>query len=185
MRPRTPTAATTGRPSPIPSGWWRRSLPPILAAIGLVAIAGSAVPRPAAAQARVPNVAIIVHPQTPVDTLTFGEMRKVFRGERQYWTSNVPIVLLMRAPVAIEREVILKRVYEMSEAQFKQFWIAKIFRDEAAVVPKILYSNDQISDLVSAIPGSLGFVDAAAVRPGLKVLKIDGRLPGQPGYPLQ
>ena len=81
--------------------------------------------------------------------------------------------------------MILKRVYAMSEAQFKQFWIAKIFRDEAAIVPKILYSNEQISDLVSAIPGSIGFVDAAAVRPGLKVLKIDGQLPGQPGYPLQ
>jgi hypothetical protein len=53
------------------------------------------------------------------------------------------------------------------------------------VVPKILYSNDQISDLVAAIPGSIGFVNAAAVRPGLKVLKIDGLLPGQPRYPLQ
>jgi hypothetical protein len=185
MRPRTPTQATTGCPSPITSGPWCRGLPAILAVVGLLALAGAAVPRPAAAQARALNVAIVVHPQAPVDALTFGEMRKVFRGERQYWTSDVPIVLLMRAPVAIEREVILKRVYEMSEAQFKQFWIAKIFRDEAAVVPKILYSNDQISDLVSAIPGSIGFVDGAAVRPGLKVLKIDGRLPGQPGYALQ
>jgi hypothetical protein len=185
MRPRTTTAATTGCSRPITSGPSRRGLPAILAAISLVALAGTTVPRPAAAQARPPSVAIVVHPQAPVDSLTFGEMRKVFRGERQYWTSDVPIVLLMRAPVAAEREVILKRVYEMSEAQFKQFWIAKIFRDEAAVVPKILYSNDQISDLVAAIPGSIGFVDSAAVRPGLKVLKIDGRLPGQPGYALQ
>jgi hypothetical protein len=94
-------------------------------------------------------------------------------------------VLLIRAPVTQEREVILKRVYAMSEAQFKQFWIAKIFRDEAATAPKILYSTEQISDLIATIPGSIGFVDAAAVRPGLKVLKIDGLLPGQPQYPLQ
>jgi hypothetical protein len=177
MRSRTRTAAVTGCARPTP--------PAILAVAGIVMLTMIAVAVPAGGQARQPHVAIVVHPQAPVEGLTFGEMRKVFRGERQYWTSDVPIVLLMRAPVAAEREVILRRVYEMSEAQFKQFWIAKIFRDEAAVVPKILYSNDQIADFILGVPGSIGFVDAAAVRPGLKVLKIDGRLPGQPGYPLQ
>jgi phosphate transport system substrate-binding protein len=142
-------------------------------------------PVPAAGQPRALQIAVVAHPQVPVDNLTFPEIRNVFRGERQYWTPTVPIVLLMRAPVAAERDVILKRVYAMSEAQFKQFWIAKIFRDEAAIVPKNLYSNDQISDLVAAIPGGIGFVDANAVRGGLKVLRIDGHLPGQPGYPLQ
>jgi hypothetical protein len=139
----------------------------------------------AAGQPKPIQIAIVTHPQTPVNELTFAEVRRVFRGERQYWKADVPIVLLIRAPVAQEREVILKRVYAMSEAQFKQFWIAKIFRDEAATAPKILYSTEQISDLVASIPGSIGFVDAAAVRPGLKVLKIDGLLPGQPRYPLQ
>jgi ABC-type phosphate transport system substrate-binding protein len=156
-----------------------------LMAVAIVMLSVVGAPTPVVGQARAMQIAIVVHPQTPIDALTFAEMRKVFRGERQYWTPNVPIVLLMRAPVAQEREVILKRVYAMSEAQFKQFWIAKIFRDEAAVVPKILYSNDQISDLVSTIPGSIGFVSAADVRPGVKVLKIDDHLPGQSGYPLQ
>jgi ABC-type phosphate transport system substrate-binding protein len=155
------------------------------AMIASVVAASLCVPAPVIGQARPLQIAIVVHPKAPVEDLSFGDMRRVFRGERQYWTPEVPIVLLIRAPVAQEREVILKRVYGMSEAQFKQFWIAKIFRDEAAVVPKILYSNDQISDLVAGIPGSIGFVDAAAVRPGLKVLKIDGLLPGQPKYPLQ
>ena len=157
----------------------------IVAAIAVTMFAGAVLPAPASGQPRPVQVAIVVHPQAPVDDLSFAELRKVFRGERQYWNPNVPIVLLMRAPVAVERDVILKRVYAMSEAQFKQFWIAKIFRDEAAIVPKNLYSNDQISELVAAIPGSIGFVDSTAVRAGLKVLTIDGQLPGQPGYPLQ
>ena len=146
------------------------------AAVGAIHAAGQ--PRPI-------QIAIVTHPQTPVTELTFAEVRRVFRGERRYWSPGAPIVLLIRAPVTQEREVILKRVYAMSEAQFKQFWIAKIFRDEAATAPKILYSTEQISDLIATIPGSIGFVDAAAVRPGLKVLKIDGLLPGQPQYPLQ
>jgi len=183
MRPRSRRAAPTVGAPPIALSGRRPPLVPTVLAI--VAAALVAVHVPVAGQTRPLQIAIVVHPQTPVDSLTFTEMRKVFRGERQYWTSNMPIVLLIRAPVALERELILKRVYEMSEAQFKQFWIAKIFRDEAAMVPKILYSNDQIADLVASIPGSISFVDAGAVRAGLKVLKIDGHLPGEPRYPLQ
>ena len=183
MRPRSRSTASAGRaPSTTLPGRRAPFVPTVLA---IVAAALIAVHVPVAGQTRPLQIAIVVHPQTPIDGLTFTEMRKVFRGERQYWTTKMPIVLLIRAPVALERELILKRVYEMSEAQFKQFWIAKIFRDEAAMVPKILYSNDQIADLVASIPGSISFVDAAAVRAGLKVLKIDGRLPGEPRYPLQ
>jgi hypothetical protein len=176
--------APTAAARPFDAARRRRLLRMCVAAAALVVVEGFALSR-AVGQPKPLQIAIVVHPQTPVDNLSFAEMRRVFRGERQYWTPNVPIVLLIRAPIAQEREVILKRVYAMSEAQFKQFWIAKIFRDEAATVPKILYSNDQIADLVSTIPGSIGFVDAAAVRSGLKVLMIDSLLPGQAGYPLQ
>jgi hypothetical protein len=73
----------------------------------------------------------------------------------------------------------------MSESEFKQFWVAKIFRAEAATPPKIVYSNDMQYELVAAIPGAIAFVDARNVKPGLKVLKVDGRLPGERDYPLR
>jgi hypothetical protein len=73
----------------------------------------------------------------------------------------------------------------MTEAQFKQYWVAKIFRAEAASPPKIVYSNDMQYELVSALPGAIGFVDARSVRRGLKVLRVDGRLPGDHDYPLR
>jgi len=83
-------------------------------------------------------------------------------------------VLLIRAPVARERDVVLRVIYQMSEAQFKQYWVAKIFRAEAASPPKIVYSNDMQYELISGIPGAIGFMDARNVRPGLKVLRVTG-----------
>jgi hypothetical protein len=96
----------------------------------------------------------------------------------------MPVVLLIRAPAARERDVVLKIIYQMSEAQFKQYWIAKIFRAEAASAPKIVYSNDKATELVNALPGAIAFVDARDVRPGTKVVRVDGHLPGESGYPL-
>jgi ABC-type phosphate transport system substrate-binding protein len=130
------------------------------------------------------DIAVVVHLDTPVNNLTLSEVRQVLLGERQYWSAKVPVVLLIRAPVARERDVVLRVIYQMTEAQFKQYWVAKIFRAEAASPPKIVYSNDMQYELVSGIPGAIGFMDAHNVRPGLKVLRVDGHLPGDKDYPL-
>src|SRR5439155_20540673 len=135
--------------------------------------------------ARVVDVAVVVHPDMPVNNLKLAEVRKVFLGERQYWNANIPVVLLIRAPVARERNVVLKTIYQMSESQFKQYWIAKIFRAESATAPKVVYSNDMANELASAIPGAIALTDVREVRPGTKVIRVDGRLPGEPGYPLR
>src|SRR6476469_6389391 len=129
--------------------------------------------QPLAAQRHDVDVAVVVHPDTPISNLSMAEVRKVFLGDRQYWSTNVPVVLLIRAPVARERDVVLKRIYQMSDAQFKQYWISKIFRAESASAPKVVYSNDMANELVSAIPGAIAFIDAREVRPGANIFRVD------------
>jgi hypothetical protein len=131
------------------------------------------------------DIAIVVGPDTPVDNLSLSEVRKVLLGDRQYWTPNHRVTLLIRAPVAHERDVVLRSIYQMTEVQFRQYWISKVFRAEAATGPKIVFSNSMADDLVLALPGSVAFVDATQVPKGLRVIKIDGTLPGDPKYPLR
>jgi hypothetical protein len=130
------------------------------------------------------DVAVVVRPDLPVDNLSFAEVRELLLGDRQFWSPGLRVSLLMRAPVAREREVILKTVYRMSESEFRRYWIEKVFRAEAQSGPKIVYSNESATELVASIPGAVAFVDAAQVPKGLKVLRIDGRLPGEKGYVL-
>ena len=131
------------------------------------------------------DIAIVVRQDVPVDNLTFAELRRLMLGDRQFWTSNLRVTLLVRAPGARERDVVLKTIYQMSEAQFRQYWIAKVFRAEAASGPRIVYSNEMAAELASAMPGAVAFVEAPQVPKGLKVLKINGLLPGDKGYPLR
>lgn len=149
---------------------------PILAALG-----GSAGPTHAQGAA---GVAVAVHPDVPVDNLTVAELRRLLLGDREFWPGTIRVTLLVRAPVAHERDVALKNVCQMSEAQFRQHWIAKVFRAEAAVAPKIVYSSEMAIDLVNRIPGAITLIDASQAVKRLKVVKIDGHLPGEKGYPL-
>ena len=131
------------------------------------------------------DLAVVVNSDTPVTDLTLAEVRRVFLGQRQYWSAKFPVVLLIRAPVARERDVVLRVIYQMSEEEYTQYWVAKIFRAEVTSPPKIVYSNDMQYELVTAIPGAIAFVEARNVRPGVKVVRIDGKLPGEKGYPLR
>lgn len=130
-------------------------------------------------------IAVVVGPSVPVDNLSFAELRRIVLGDRQYWSSNLKITLLMRAPGARERDVVLKTIYQMSEAQYRQYWIAKVFRAEAASAPRTVYSNDMAAELVKAIPGAIAFVDASQIPAGLKVVRINGLPPRDASYPLR
>lgn len=131
------------------------------------------------------DVAIVVNVDNNVSNLSMPELRKIFRGERQYWSSNSPIVLLMHAPGAKERVVILRSVLQMTEDEYTQFWVGKIMRAEASFPPTAVFSYAMIGEGIRGNRGAIGYVNANTVPAGLKILQVDGLLPGQTGYPLR
>ncbi len=149
----------------------------LTAALSLLAFAA-----PASAQN---NIAVVVRPDVPATNLTVNELRALMLGNRQFWNSNLRVTLLAQAPGAHEREVMLKNIYLMSEAQFQQYWIAKVFRADATSGPRTVSSNEMAAQLALSIPGAIAYMDASQIPAGLKVLKINGLLPGDKGYPLR
>jgi len=138
----------------------------------------------AVAQTQPEAVAVVVNPSVDVDNLTFAELRKIMLGERQFWTSGQPITIIVRGPVAHERTLVLQKVYKMTEDQYRQYWVAKVFRAEVTSGPRVVLSNDEAVSLVSVVEGAIAVVAAEDVPEGLRVLRIDGHLPGEPDYPL-
>jgi len=151
-------------------------------AVGVAALAAlaGAGPRPA----RAGDVAVIVHADVAVQDLSFSELRKIMRGDRQFWASGQKVTLIVAEPVDPGRSVLLEKVYGMSEQQFRQYWIARVFRGEVPEGPKVVISSEGVIEMVSVLSGSIAFVESDDVPSGVKVLTLDGLRPGQPGYPL-
>lgn len=130
-------------------------------------------------------IAIVAHPDLAVDDISLPELRRIFRGDRAFWAGGERVVLLVRTPEATEREIVLPRIYQMDEAEFRQFWLNRIFRDAVSTGPKMVADQETALQLVAALPGAITFVPAERVTPELRVVRVDGKLPGEPGYPLQ
>ena len=131
------------------------------------------------------GLAIVVHRDSPVDDLSMSELRSIFLANQQFWEDRSRIILLVRAPQSDERDYVLNRIYQMDEAQFRQYWIGKMFRAEVPRGPKIVFSTDMTLDLIVAIPGSISFMRADKVSDDVKIIRVDGKLPGDPDYPLR
>lgn len=153
-------------------GMWLRRL--VVVGLLLAALCGGA---------QADAIAVVAHPSVEVDDLSFAELRKIMLAERQFWSTGERITLIVRAPVAIERTTLLEKVFRMTEVQYRQYWVAKVFRGEATDGPRVVLSNEEAVDLVSFIEGAITVVNVADVPEGLKLLRIDGRLPGDADYP--
>ena len=138
----------------------------------------------APAGAKVP-IAVIVHPQVPVDDLSLAELRRIFLGERRSWSPELAVTLLMPPSGSAERRVLLEKIYERrSEVQYQQYWINKLFDDGPSSGPKSTDSPQMSASLARVIPGAVALVPAGKIPRDVKVLRIDGKLPGESGYPL-
>jgi phosphate transport system substrate-binding protein len=134
---------------------------------------------------KAPDVAVIVNPKNPVDDISSAELRRIFSGEKQSWNGGLPVSLFVRAPEAHERDVLLKRVLKMTESEYKALWVKKVYSGEVQREPLALFSNGMELEAIRAERGGIALISMQDIHQGVKVLKVDGHLPGTSGYPLK
>jgi ABC-type phosphate transport system substrate-binding protein len=134
------------------------------------------------AAAQTGSVAVVVNEKNPVNNLSTPELRKLFAGERHAWAGGLPVKIFVRAPGANERVVMLK-LLGMSESEYKRYWAGQVYRGEAQAEPVGLFSNGMQREAVVIYPGALALVNVQDVKLGMKVVKVNGHMPADAGYP--
>lgn len=132
-----------------------------------------------------PDIAVIVNPLNPVDNISLAELRRIFSGEKQSWSSGLPVSLFVRAPQARERDVLLARVLHMTDSEYKAYWVKKVYSGEVQHEPLALFSNGMELEAIRAERGGIALISMQDIHHGVKVIKVDGHLPGASGYPLK
>ena len=131
----------------------------------------------------VPALAIIVNRSNPIDNFTLVELRRIFLLERQSWPNNRKITVVMRDS-GPERAVILRTVCRLSDTDFTRYILQATFRGTTLAPPRTISSSEGMRRFVFNVPGALGYVWSDDVDDSIKVLRIDGKLPGDAGYAL-
>lgn len=130
-------------------------------------------------------LAIVVNRSNPLAEISLVDLRRVFRGQRSRWTNGRRVTLVMRDPGAPERDAILRSVYGLDEAEYRRAYLQAVFSGQTSDAPRTLASSNGVLRFVYNVPGAIGYVRARDVDASVKTLRVDGRLPGEPGYRLE
>ena len=154
---------------------------PIAALAGLLLLPSA----PVSAQ----DFSVIVHRSNPVTSLTLSNLRDILFGNVTHWPNQSRIVLAERGSGSPVNRFLMGRILKTSWIDYKRSLEAIEFSGQDPVIVRVLNSDPAACKFVFNVPSALAVVEtsstAAAECRDLRVLKIDGLLPGQEGYHLK
>jgi ABC-type phosphate transport system substrate-binding protein len=144
--------------------------------IGLFALALLAVLPSATLRAQ---VAVVVNMANASEDLSIDRLKRLFLGQATTFstgeharlaTHSGSIDRFVRAALGLQREIVRSR------------WMAMTFRGEATTLPAEYATSDDVKRFVREHPDAIAYLPAADVDATVKVLRIDGKRPSDPGY---
>ncbi len=159
----------------------------VLACLALLVLS---CPIEARQEAHLESVAVIVNKQNELSELSNKELRAIFRQDRRTWPSGTGAIagtdvsLVLRSSECVEQKVVLDRVYNMTADQLERHWVEIVYQGKISAAPAIKNGAAQAIRAVARNAGTISFVLLKDVTADVKVLKIDGELPGTAKYPL-
>jgi ABC-type phosphate transport system substrate-binding protein len=126
-------------------------------------------------------IAIVVSKASPIDELTIHDLKHLFMGEFVTGPGGKKLIPLAPTASSPERTTFDKSVLGMSTDQEASYWIDRKIRGQSGA-PKSLDSADMLQRVVSKLDGAVGYVRIDQVSGDVKVLRIDGKKPGDGGY---
>ena len=84
-----------------------------------------------------------------------------------------------------EREAVLRQIYQFDESEFTRHFLRASYSGQTHSVPKELASAVNMRKFIFNVPGAIGYMRASQVDDTVKVVRINGQLPGDAEYPLK
>ena len=133
------------------------------------------------------GLAVVVNKTNPVDSLSMAQLRKLILGDVRAWQNNKNVTFIARDPNTKDFQCVLSSVVRLSVAEYHRYIIRAEFRGDETMAIQPVGSDATAAIYVSASAGGLADVEAnslPAIGASVKVVRIEGKALGQPGYPL-
>jgi ABC-type phosphate transport system substrate-binding protein len=126
-----------------------------------------------------------VNRNNPTTNVTLPQLRAMFLGERKWWTCRYRITLAAMRPGTPERQTVLRVIYNMDDRDLDRYFLYQEFKGEAPTAPTTLRTPAEVKKFVVSKPGALGYLRASDIDDSVKVVRVNGLLPEDDGYPLR
>ena len=141
--------------------------------------------RMTAAQDKSADLAIVVNESSLLDDVSSAELTKIFKVEKTRSPGGFKYVIAARDSGSPERNAALKGIYHMTDPEYKKFFLQATFAGTIQVAPKELTSASSVREFIASSPGAISYLRASEIDASVKILKVDGKSPGDRDYPIK
>jgi len=127
---------------------------------------------------------VISNKTNHVEALSVAELLKIGKGQMESWPDGKPVSLVTRDPASPEMRLVLEKVYGVPKEEVLVLITGANHARANHPAIVVVDSDDAVVKKVEATPGAVGVVDVYAITGSVKVVRVGGKLPLQPGYVL-
>lgn len=127
------------------------------------------------------DLAVVVNKANDTKTIASADLVKIFKNTTKKWPNGQDIIIVMKDPNSAAMRVVLQKVFGMTADQVKAL-VASANQGRPNPAFVIADSDDVALKMIASNAGAVGLVDVYAINSSVNVVKIDGKMPLEPGY---
>lgn len=130
------------------------------------------------------DMALVSNKSNDVTEVSLPELIKICKGQTNRWPKGRPVTFFSLNPASPQMKLVLEKVYGMSKEEVSALIAAANHgrTNHPAII--VVDSEKALVEAVESTPGAVGLVDVYSITGGITVLRIEGKLPLEAGYPL-
>lgn len=124
------------------------------------------------------DVAVIVNKSSPVRTLSSSDLGKLANASLPALPGGGKVTLILRDPSVPAMKIAMEKFFGTSAEKIKAVMAA----NPGYFV--VVNSDAEVIRMVESLSGAVGLIDIYSITSGVNVVKVNGKLPLEPGYAL-
>lgn len=147
----------------------RTLLSALLAVISIAAFAGTATAR---------DIAVVSVKNSHVQAMKAVDLTKIIKTTHKAFDTQ-DLTIVITDPSSPEMRIIAEKLLSLTSEDFRKLIVAA---NKTRVTFLVVSSDDEVLKALQSTPSAIGLVNVYSINGNVDVLKIDGKLPLEPGY---
>jgi hypothetical protein len=129
------------------------------------------------------QLAVIVGAPTHLRNISLADLQRVFSGEVVTADDGTRLLPINHPPRTVDRVAFDRIVLGRDSDAVGRYWIDRRIRGGSGP-PRTVDNVQALRRAVSGLPGAISYLRTTLLTPDVHAVRVDGKLPGEPGYPL-
>jgi hypothetical protein len=130
------------------------------------------------------DLALVSNKSNELSAITMADLVKICKAETARLPDGKPVTFITRDPGAPEMNVMLEKIYGMNKDAVNALIATANHARTNRPAILVVESDEALVKKVAGTPGAVGLVDVYSINGSVQVLRVNGKLPLEPGYAL-